>query len=428
MTSGKVVMFFDDFALDEYRNVRRRFIEPKLDSVFEGPDGSITVEYLKKTKTYRMWYRNDTNPDKPVMALAESKDAKEWKSVGDVFTGDRTADEFHVFIDLKDSMAPYKMAYTDGGHPAFANSSDGIHWEKRNDIIWHPTSKMSDTQNHLIFNQYTSHYQIFCRKRYVDRRVALVESSDLLNWTQPRVILHPDPLDAPCVQFYGMPAFYYEGMFIGFLWVFYADMADRGKPVFAGPVETEVTYSYDGLSWNRTHHLFFPASPLGEWGSGSLYGSDLFLDPVEKKLRIYAAARRQEHHHYEVPIASAVSIYSLRKDGFVCLESMGREGYVRTIPFFLETGHVTFNLKAPLGKVLMQVSDAQSNPFPGFTFEEFKAWTGDSIDLMPKWGEKTLDYLRGKEVRFEIKMEQAQLYSIGGDLKPLHAREILDWF
>jgi len=428
MATRKVVMFFDDFPLDEYRNVRRRFVKPALEGVFEGPDGFVTVEYLKETGTYRMWCRRWADQEKAIMSLAESDNAKEWRFVGDVFTGDLTADEFHVFIDERDPGTPYKMAYTDGGRPAFASSCNGIRWKKHHNIVWHPTSRMSDTQNHLIFNPYTSRYQIFCRKCFVDRRVALVESPDLVNWTEPRIVLHPDPLDVPCVQFYGMPAFYYAGMFIGFLWVFYADMSERRKPVFAGPVETELTYSYDGLTWNRTHHPLFPTPALGEWGSGSLYGSDLFFDPVTEKLRIYAAARRQEHHHYEFPISAAVLVYGLRKDGFVCLESMGREGYIRTIPFLLESGPVTFNIKAPLGRVSIQISDAQCNPIPGFTFDEFGTWTGDSTDFEPKWKEKTLNLLQGKEVRFEIKMEQAQLYSIRGDLKPYHAREILDWF
>jgi hypothetical protein len=322
------------------------------------------------------------------------------------------------------------MAYMDwdpqsGEHLAvLAFSADGVHWET-SDIRWHPG--FSDTNNNLFYNPITGRYQIMCRKVWVDRRIAVVESEDLKTWTPPRVIIHPDPLDPPCVQLYGMATFYYEGIFIGFLQLFHADMSERRSPIMAGPMEAELAYSYDGLSWNRTHRRFIAPPPLGEYLA---IPGHMMVDP-EGRIRIYSAGGRQEHHRPH-GAGSAISLHTLRKDGFVCLESMGTSGYVRTKALILDGPNLSFNIKAPLGKVSIQVSevvDRDCRPIPGYMFEDFEPWTGDEVALRPQWqGGKDVAGLVGRRIQFELRMEQAQLYAVRGQLRPGHALAEMQWY
>jgi len=443
---NQTFFFFDDFLLAEYRNVVRRFAQPKFveEGTFPGGDWLVSVEYLPKEGIYRMWHRKclavpdrSPRPDTslyPVMALAQSEDGIRWvparlpstvdkltsQDPAICFSGVTFCDEFHVFRDPNDPEFPYKTAYVDkdeeGQHRMWlAFSKDGVRWQTPR-ISWLPTPIWSDTQNHLIYNPVTGRYQITCRRDFVDRRVCLVESADLVEWSEPRVILHPDPLDVPCVEFYGLPVFYYEGIFIGFLLLYFPDMGERAKPAYRGYTVTELVYSYNGLHWNRTRHVLLDRRPLGELGGGQIFGSHLLLDPRTDQLYIYAYGTLHEHG---IPGPTGVLLYTLRKDGFVYLESVG-EGYICTKPLLLEEPKVSLNLCAPHGQVSIQVSDEEGRPFPNFSFEDFGHWKGDSTDFEPVWGERGLEELVGKTVRFEFRMSEARLYAIRGSLRPFH--------
>ena len=464
--SGKrvrTILFFDDFPLDEYRNIRRRFMRPTpveeglfQDDTTLSATSRCSVEYSPDSKRYRMWYRLHCPPEpvRPargrdyvaVLALAESADGIHWRAAHlkekvdpfterypqVVFSGRFRADETHVYRDEyeSDPGRRYKMAYMDWdletgeSLPDLAFSPDGIHWEMGG-IRWHPGH--SDCPNTLLHNPITGRYQVMCRKDVPDRRIAITESEDLQEWTPPRVVIHPDPLDPPCVQLYGMVTFYYEGIFIGFLQLLHADMSERRGAKMAGPRggEGELAYSYDGLAWNRTHRLFMEAPPLGEYKPIS---NQLLVDP-ENRLRIYSWGSRQEHHLPHPDRTTAVQLHTLRKDGFVCLESMGTSGYVRTKMLILDGPELTFNIKAPLGTVSIQVSDGQCQPIAGYTFDDFDPWAGDDVALKPQWqGERDLSALVGRRVQFEIRMEQAQLYALRGQIRPGHSRVGLEWY
>ena len=60
------------------------------------------------------------------------------------------------------------------------------------------------------------------RSGWGERRVAMQQSADFREWSEPELLLEPDPLDPPQAQFYGMPAFPYEQNYVGFLWFFTA--------------------------------------------------------------------------------------------------------------------------------------------------------------------------------------------------------------
>lgn len=448
---GQTFLFFDDFLLTEYRQVVRRFSrpEPVEGGIFPEGDWLITVEFVPEEGIYRMWHRRwlqlpgpSPRPDArayPVMAVAESDDGIHWRPAelppetdrltgrfpSVCFSGVTFCDEFHVYRDHTDPEFPYKTAYVDkdeGGEVRMwlAFSRDGLRWETER-TPWLAAPRWSDTQNHLIYNPVTERYQITCRKSFVDRRVFLTESPDLKHWTRPRLVLHPDPGDVPCLEFYGLPVFYYEGLFIGFLLVYRPDPGERAKPAYRGQTVTELVYSYDGLQWNRTRHIFLPRRHPGELGAGQVFGSHLLTDPRTGRLYIYAYATLREHG---VPGPSGVLVYGLRKDGFVYLESVGT-GYICTKPLLVNGERLSLNISAPHGWVSLQVSDVEGEPYQGYGFEDFGRWRGDATALEPKWEGRGLERLVGKTVRLELLLSEARLYAIRGDLLPFHGADPL---
>jgi hypothetical protein len=96
-------------------------------------------------------------------------------------------------------------------------------------------------------------------------------------------------MDMPGVEFYGMQQFLYEGYFLGFLlrmWGAPNDLA--GSTRFMGRVDSELTYSVNGLAWNRTNRRnFLPDRGWGRDNFGSEYPSVLVTDG-EGWLRVYS--------------------------------------------------------------------------------------------------------------------------------------------
>ncbi len=450
---ANVFLFFDDFILAHYKNVHRRFMSPEFKDEGTYPQGDwlITVDYIPSDNLYRMWHRmwldlpgHRLRPDTrftPVMAMARSEDGIHWlparlspdvdklthKERATCFSGVSFCDEFHVFHDMNDEV--YKTAYADKdecGNPAMwlAISDDGVHWETRR-THWLDSPIWSDTQNSLLYNPITQKYQIMCRRSFVDRRIAVVESRDLVDWSKPRVILHPDPFDVPCGEFYSLPIFYYDGIFIGLLNLYFPDGSKYEKPAYHGSVITELVYSYNGLNWNRTHRIILNRRPSGTLGAGQIYGSHLMLDPRTEQVYIYAYGALKKHG---IGGPTGILLYTLRKDGFVCLESSSEQGYIQTKPFILDAPDVSLNISAPHGGVKIQISNINSNPYVGFTFDDFNEWRGDSLAISLSWRGHDLSELVGRAVSFEFLLNNAQVYAIRGSLRPFHAADPLDGY
>lgn len=73
--------------------------------------------------------------------------------------------------------------------------------------------------------------------------IVRIDTEDFKPYYGPENALSPDPLDPPLVQFYGVPTFPYEGMFIGLLWLMYGDSFEVGLLKRNGPIDSQLTYS-----------------------------------------------------------------------------------------------------------------------------------------------------------------------------------------
>jgi hypothetical protein len=372
------------------------------------------------------------------ICYAESRDGLKWELAdlpddtdrhtavykNAVFSGDVRVSQGAVTYDPYDTdpSRRYKLAYAEEVETMhLAYSPDGIKWRIDPGPSWTPIA--SETENHINYNPFTGRYQIICRAATVDRRIAMVESEDLVNWTEPRIILHPSPLDPVGLQFYGMPTLMYEDIFLGFLWKFQTGTTNKGGlRRNDGVIEPELTYSYDGLTWNRTHRSLIERSARGPYYGGRIYLENLVIDH-EGDIRLYSRGAYSEHGTQGTFGKSVLVLHKLRRDGFVGLESVGREGYLKTKPFVLKGDELSLNVQAWNGSVRVQISDEKSKPYTGFSFDDCVEWTGDDVFHRPRWnGKDDLSELGGKIVRFEIKLKEGILYAIRAQLNPAHCK------
>jgi hypothetical protein len=437
-TDMQAIFFLDKFAVSQTIDMRHRFFQPErvdgliaLDNGKGGAMAYFNVFYDQDPQVYKAWYKIGS-----AGCYAESRDGIHWDNPdlsedtgrltparkNAVFSGEVEMKKGVVTYDPYDAddSRRYKIPYEENKESMrMAYSPDGIIWRIDPGPSWHPGVR-ADTGNEIIYNPFSERYQIFTRASSVDRRIAMIETEDLKTWSDPRVILHPSPLDPVGMEFYGMPVRLYEDVFLGLLWKFQTGTAIKGTPRRNdGIIEPELAYSYDGVTWNRTYSTFIERSQRGGDTGARIYPESILIDH-EGGIRLYSRGYAAEHgSENEDKGKVVVVLHKMRRDGFAGMESFGIEGYLKTKQFVLKGDELALNVNAPYGSVKVQISGRSGKPYPGFSFDDCVEWSGDDVFYHPQWKDKNdLGELVGEDVRFEIKLKEGILYAIRASLNP----------
>ncbi|OHB55217.1 MAG: hypothetical protein A2Y12_09345 [Planctomycetes bacterium GWF2_42_9] len=459
----KLFLFFDDYLIDSKQDVVRVFPAATLEHTFPHYSSKSGItHYNVATKKYEAW---DSFENGGILAVSD--DGINWNSkrqpgklrlIGDMPKGcslrrerlpydeeGLKGDRWHglEFYDKSDKDASRRCKCTiwpftsnitkegaiEGGPSLIACSPDGIDWTVDMRHQWFRGTMGSDTSNNIFYNPITKMWQVVCRCYNLDRRIAIVESPDLINWTEPRVIVHPEETDGPCTQFYGMPPFAYEDEYlIGAVAYVQTSLGEKIADLggftsmswskWLGRVEVKLAYSYDGRGWwrpDRRHTLLARTEP-GTYGCGSIYCKSIEMGD-DGKINFYSKGYLANHgiDNFQYPDdGKRLMKHTLRHDGFCYLETRGW-GYFSTRPLVLKEDELTINYNAGnVGSVKVQVSDFQGKPMSGYTFDDCIPLTGDEVYGKVMWKKhKNLADLPVKErVRIEFKFIDARIYAL----------------
>ena len=457
----RTILFFDDWPIQGYWGIDRVWpraepwpgCEPWYDSLLSYSSVN-TVLRDADTGIWHMWGTGTTTRDKgdegAGLYYYTSTDGLAWQPALQnppvdakatsaashlVFSGEYSAGG-GVFRDIRETDASrrFKLPYSDlsprpvaaEGTCRVATSPDGIHWTIDKRAVWR--MQHTDTHPGITYNPYTNKYQFTHRPILGDRRVALYQTNDWVIFEKPLVVVHPDPSDPPCVEFYGMPHFFYEGYFVGFLWRQHGALIDTTIPSrMKGRVDSELTYSINGIQWNRTTRQAF----LPDTGTTmSLYRNEypiaMALDE-QGWLRIYTNSCVGEHNDGKKFAADEnicyVTTSRLRRDGFCALESHSDVGQVLLRPLIARGGPIKINATtARFGRIRAELRMVPDNkPIPGYELENSIPIVGDGHFLTLRWKEKeSVDQFAGQPFRLFLEMEQARLYAVRVDADLLY--------
>ena len=301
-------------------------------------------------------------------------------------------------------------------------SEDGLHFDTSQTRPWQQTR--SDTWCGWIWNERGGFFQIHTRPVHVDRRVAVVTTTDFEHFTPAVTVLQPDVLDPPGTEIYSMPADPYEDMFIGLPHLFSTDLFDEGRRVkMGGRMETHLSYSYNGLNWYRTPRVpFIPTREYGELGGGQNYGVEM-LRTREDKLLFLTYGSLGDHYAFPDMQKAGIStrgayglmLYDMRLDGFCSFKTRGKDGLLRTKSIIPQSGEMSLNVRTNKHTALrVQLLDGETGePIPGYTLEEAVPITGDQLFVKPVWkNRKEIAELVGRPIRVEIMMREAEIFAI----------------
>lgn len=443
----QTLMFFDDQRILRRTQMKRCLGQPRLiaDSVYRDPYTGIGVGFPSvwqdpATGQYRMSYQGFVPKEgyHVIPQVAISEDGIHWQAEdvsGDMEMPDRLfPNEYlpHTLVHevakvYVDPYAPEAMRYKalciDYHHDTnqvintLWTSPDGRRWTYQKDMPWH--TEGAEPGAGVFYNDVRDAYTLVVRPDWGERRVTVTETKDWKTFTRPELAVQVDPLDDPVTETYGMPSFAYEGYYIGFLWLYHAPQ-ERGNKYWGGRMDCQLTYSLNGWHFNRT--LRTPFIGNGEPGDphyGGVYPSELRI-LGDGSLMIYASCTAYEHGHFNLQGESAIAAFSLRKDGFVYLESTGGEGSVCLRPMLLHGGELSINLQSPVHGATCALYTPEGKPIEGYTHAACERFVGDAVDWTPVWaGEKTLDALKGQAVEVEINVYGGRLYAIRGNFTPM---------
>ncbi len=250
------------------------------------------------------------------------------------------------------------------------------------------------------------------------RRIAYTESNDLINWTQPRLIIGTDELDT--LYLYGMPVSLYQNMYLGLLQNLYSHADhDRIKVPKSHEVDIQLTWSHDGAAWERhpERPIFIPTGPIRagvpDWGQ--IYAMEEITD-VGDKVYIYYCGYDGLHTDMALAKSKQICLGTLRRDGFVSLDA-SREGWAMTVPLRCPGGKLHINGKtAGDGGIRVAIREGEGirdGEWPEeWSLDYASDFVGDSIDHEVNWkGQKDLSSWKGKTIRLEFLILKGELYS-----------------
>lgn len=447
--TGEAELFVDDLRLADTSGVVR-VIHPasKRDKPVLEPEHPWekdrvyiygTVHYEPQRGLFRMWYNASG------LCYAESDDGLHWDrpNLG-LYEYEGSTDNNIVIPDLANATAfvdehaddpdqKYKALFGSRDGYKGAYSADGIHWSMYRDgkTLIPYGSELScinrdpDSDLYLAYIR-TGPPKLDPRGIKAQRTCSLTTSRNFRSWTEPVVTIEPDEQDNRWVrgpdqgtEFYGWNGFRCGSQYLGFLTAFRITGLIRehppGQSAWDGPIDVQLIHGRDGKTWERT----VPRSSVMENGPYD-YDAGTILDiannPIEvgDELWIYYTAINTTHGGPRPPKRVTIALATWERDRLVSLRAGWAEGVVTTSHMLTDSGRLFVNADAAGGDLVVEVLDERGEPIPGFTAEDCRSITSDSLDHAVIWaGGTQLSFDHAFALRFRFHHTDLYSYRVG---------------
>lgn len=443
--------------------------------------GWTSIYRNPRTGLYQLWYQaysagrdSEKAPDCPV-CYAESNDGIHFTRpeldlfpfgdspktnivlVGNRGTSIRYCNAVIVDEDEPDAGRRYKMAYFDFGKSAereypglhVAFSPDGIRWTRHPEMPlarasygnygeevpfadesgreWAVPLSIADAVD-VFRDSKRGVYAIYAKmwvdgpdgRMYFKHGMGRIESRDFIHWSRPQLVLTPDDLDAPWVEFHTSPVFFYGNTYLCLMQIL--DRATGG-----GVIDIELMTSRDGFRWDRPFRRSFvlARSPGSAFDSGSIFtnSTPVILDD---EIRFYYGAYSQGATGADdTKVRSGIGVATLPRDRFAGIQPVERSDQPTLLKPVEHVGQVTFqprdlarcenltiNADATEGTVLAEVLHHDGRRLRGFTREDCLPIRGDSLRHPVRWKERTLAQLPPGPHLLRLHLEKATVYAV----------------
>lgn len=445
-TKANWQLFIDDFWIADGTNITYELHQPerhndnpliRADVPWEeNPYCFGTVIFDEQDSIFKFWYQSYNHKaeikEKTPILYSTSKDGINWvrPNIGikeyKGLTDNNIVLHNYGFHDLyspsviKDNKEPdqakrYKMiwwdfplgeeGYQDDGM-CVAFSPDGIHWTKYagNPVVSvnKTAQSISDVMS-LMQDAKTSKFVAYT-KGWAEpwpafRQIVRIESSDLINWSEPEVVIsHKFNTEDP--QSYGMTVSQYGNSYIGLLYS-YKKPGDE-------TIDVQLAVSHDNKKWERVANqkTFLPLGKPDSWDDGMLFSAPLF-NHGDKTLIYYGG---WDNTHDSKVRSSGIGLATLRLNGFVSINADQESATITTKAIKNVDGPLLINADASKGSLRATLIDAEGNTIPGYSLEDCHPIVKDGTVQTVRW-EKYNELPKNKNIlSIKFEMVNTELY------------------
>lgn len=325
-----------------------------------------------------------------------------------------------------DPQRRYALYGFDGkqGHPRVAFSPDGLHWQYDRQSENRPLFASADVVN-FFFDPYQNRYAATWKTRNRrGRAVGVAWSEDGLQWTKPFAgpVFVADDLDPDDTQVYGMPAFAYQGLYIGQPWIYRAryfrfgdysvEKLHEAQADSPRTMDVQVAWSWDLVNWTRppARSQFIPRGAPDQWDDGMIFTARAPVIVGDKLHFYYGGCDRV---HDESRTRAAIGLATLRIDGFCSLRAEETESWLITRREPFREPAVTINARTfSGGSLTAEVLDRQHRVVPGFSRDECIGFSGDAVQHVLRWRQPHFPIANGpRDFKLRFWLRNAELFS-----------------
>ena len=444
-------LFFDDNKFFSKDNVTIDYGRPEL--VGEYVDTSVSTDFctgwvfpVEEGKYRLLYFGHSTEFKGHKLFSAISSDGVGFapEKIFDV-TKDKEKQYPHEIMDIGTAEIPfiYEDLYTEKASERYKLllsyvahgqikvmddvyvSPDLIHWEKLDGASW---GDGAEPLASVFYNKHENVHTVIERSFWGIRSAGYKETKDFIHYTEFRHCLNVDTLDEKLAEIYGMYSFEYDGNYIGIPHIYHGFGGELQTKYCSGVIDTQLAYSFDGRYWHRSLRKPFISGVNGSfckkyplvWVNG--------MARINGDIYLYASASEKEHGPaFREPGTGKILIFRLRADGFVSLKTTdaSKESVVATREKIWHSGDLHVNIKARHATLAVYTTESQdegtnilgiASPLEGYGHEDCVVFSGDCTDWVPKYksGKQIVD-LVGKTLVFEIRFQDGELFSLGGD-------------
>ena len=432
-------LFFDDYRLLGRTGTERRYGVPELINEYYDPEYSTDYfspwVFDKDGETVMLYMGRNRTTGKFALLAASSPDGIDFSPLKHNGTNEvmQLAGGEEPLSILEDVFAPpeekYKLILTRYNQKQFCvraqvlSSPDLIMWSNYLDEI--PDCGCEPVGG-VFFNAHRQCYTVLRRPTWGNRCVGYCDTKDFKHYTEYELCLHQDALDGPLDEIYGMSAFGYAGMYIGFPLI-YTDNAPSRKAKFEpGSIVPQLAYSWDGHHFLRSLRTSFLPDYTGE---PALFWLSCARMAANREILLYCAMTPEAHGTaFRNHQSGRIRIYRLREDGLISLNAGADEATVTTREYLYKGGDICVNLCAEQATVAV-IDTCGEDPASqawgtetsaaGFDHGDCQEFSGDSTCWRPRFKGGSLERFRDRIIILEIKLKNGALYSVSGDMQPL---------
>lgn len=432
-------LFFDDYRLLGRAGTQRRYGVPELINEYYDPDYSTDYfspwVFEKDGETVMLYMGRNRSTGQFALLAAASHDGINFSPLKRNGTNEimPLAGGEEPFCILEDVFAPpaekYKLILTRYDQKRFYvraqifSSPDLIKWNSFLDEIpdWG-----CEPVGGVFFNAVRQCYTILRRPTWGNRCVGYCDTKDFKHYTPFELCLHQDTLDGALDEVYGMSAFEYAGMYIGFPLLYTDNAASRKTKFEPGNIIPQLAYSWDGHHFLRSLRTSFLPDYTGK---PAMFWLSCARLTVNREILLYCAMTPEAHGAaFRNHQSGRIRIYRLRPDGFIALNAGEDEATVTTREYLYGGGDICVNLCAEHATMAI-IDTCGEDPASqawgtdvsavGFDHGDCQSFSGDSICWKPRFSGGSPDKLKDRIIILEIKLKNGALYSIHGNLQPL---------